>query len=66
MAFWSGISSLLQVGLTFVLGYLIDRVPENNGYVILAAVMSLGLAGLIGILPRLRQRSAAGTSGSAQ
>jgi MFS family permease len=57
MAFWTGVSSLLQVGLTFALGYLIDRVPENNGYIILAAVTALGLAGLIGVLPRLRQRT---------
>jgi MFS family permease len=58
MALWSGVSSLLQVGLSFALGAALDRVRENNGYLILAVVMAAGLAGLAALLPRARLGSA--------
>jgi hypothetical protein len=54
MAFWVGVSSLLQVALSFGLGYLIDRIPESYGYVALALVMALGLSGLAYLLPGIR------------
>ncbi len=57
MAFWTGVSSLLQVGLTFGLGYLIDLVPENNGYLVLAAMTALGLGGLLSLLRGQRSRA---------
>ena len=47
MALWSGLSSLLQVGLSFALGAMLDRVRENNGYLVLAAVTAIGLAGAL-------------------
>jgi hypothetical protein len=31
MALWTGISSLMQVGLSFALGAALDRVSENHG-----------------------------------
>ncbi len=37
MALWTGISSLLQVGLSFSLGAALDRVSENHGYLALGA-----------------------------
>jgi MFS family permease len=57
MALWSGISSLLQVGLSFALGAALDRVSENHGYLALAAVMAGGLAGLAALLPRMRRET---------
>ena len=58
MALWTGLSSLLQVGLSFALGAALDRVSENHGYLALAVVMAGGLAGLAVLLPRLRRGSA--------
>jgi MFS family permease len=52
MAFWNGVSALLQVTLSFALGSLLDVVPENNGYLVLAAVAACGLAGLAALFPR--------------
>ena len=60
MALWGGLSSLLQVGLSFALGALLDRVPENNGYLVLAAVTALGLAGLAALLPGFLKRAPRG------
>jgi predicted MFS family arabinose efflux permease len=62
MALWTGISSLLQVGLSFALGAALDRVSENHGYLALAAVMAAGLAGLAALLPRMRRGSARSSS----
>jgi hypothetical protein len=56
MALWTGISSLLQVGLSFSLGSALDRVSENHGYLALGAVMAGGLAGVGLLLPRLSSR----------
>jgi predicted MFS family arabinose efflux permease len=58
MALWSGLSSLLQVGLSFALGAMLDRMRENNGYLVLAAVTAAGLAGLMALLPRSRHAPA--------
>jgi predicted MFS family arabinose efflux permease len=60
MALWSGVSSLLQVGLSFALGAALDQVRENNGYLMLAVVMAAGLAGLTALLPRAQLGSARG------
>jgi MFS family permease len=59
MALWSGISSLLQVGLSFALGALLDRVSENHGYLALAVVTAGGLVALTALLPRLSLRRSA-------
>ena len=56
MALWSGASSLLQVGLSFGLGAMLDRVSENHGYLALAAVTAGGLAAVAVLLPRLSSR----------
>jgi hypothetical protein len=37
------------------LGAALDRVRENNGYLVLAAVTAAGLTGLAALLPRMRQ-----------
>ena len=58
MALWAGVSSLLQVGLSFALGAALDQVSENHGYLMLAAVMAAGLAGLAVLLPRAQLGSA--------
>jgi predicted MFS family arabinose efflux permease len=58
MALWSGLSSLVQVGLSFALGAMLDRVRENNGYLVLAAATAAGLAGLMALLPRPRREPA--------
>ncbi len=59
LALWSGISSLLQVGLSFALGAALDRVSENHGYLALAVVTAGGLAALAALLPRLSSRRSA-------
>jgi MFS family permease len=51
MAFWVGLSSLLQVALSLGVARLIDRVPESYGYLVLAVAMALGLGGLASLLP---------------
>jgi MFS family permease len=57
MALWGGISSLVQVALSYSLGVLLDRVAENNGYLVLAAVTAAGLAGLAALLPGFLRRA---------
>jgi MFS family permease len=59
MALWTGVSSLLQVGLSFGLGAALDRVRENHGYLALAVVTAAGLAGVGLLLPRLSSRRSA-------
>jgi MFS family permease len=51
MAFWTGVSSVLQVALSFGLGLLLDSVPERNGYLALAVVAAFGFALLFLLLP---------------
>ncbi len=63
MALWSGISSLLQVALSFALGAMLDRVSENHGYLALAAVMAGGLVAVAVLLPR-RHRQPAPSNGA--
>ncbi len=55
MALWSGISSLLQVGLAFALGAMLDRVSENHGYLALAAVTVGGFVAVAVLLPRMQR-----------
>jgi hypothetical protein len=64
MALWSGVSSLLQVVLSFGLGAALDRVRENHGYLALAGVMAAGLAGVGLLLPRLGRERARESSGA--
>jgi len=56
MALWAGLSSLLQVGLSYALGSLLDVVAENHGYLVLAGVTVLGTAGLAALLPNFLAR----------
>jgi hypothetical protein len=52
MAFWSGVSSVLQVALSFGLGFLLDAVAESNGYMALGVVGAAGFVALLALLPR--------------
>ncbi len=64
MALWSGISSLLQVALSFALGAMLDRVSENHGYLALAAVMAGGLVAVAVLLPRMQRQPAPSPTGA--
>jgi MFS family permease len=51
MAFFMAISSIIQMVCTFGIGGLIDQIPSNYGYLILAILMVTGLIAITALLP---------------